>query len=526
MSRLPNETDFITDLGQGIINRRRLLAGTAAMGAAILLAPAREVRAKTAGTLTLGLSAFPPSLRPFERAGAAATTVKLQIMRGLLSYGDDGKIRAELAESWSYDGDRTYTFKLRDNAVFHNGETVTAEDVDFTIKQITSTASTAYLAQEFRGLERVQVIDLKNVSLILKEPTPSFPSLLASEFAPIISKKAFLEKPNNFVGAGPFKIVEQEKGVRIDFEAFKDFYKPGLPKVSKMSFVVYADESLRVAALQTGDVDIIEYVPAQVMDSIATNPELELQSTNGPFMWLTFNCQTGPFADPRIRTAVAHAIKREDVVAAAFAGKGQPLAGLPITADSPFYDQKLSQIWSYDPAKAKALLKEAGAENIRVKLSSSGTYNFFKDTAEIVQQHLLAVGMNVELELLEWGAYVAQGNKGQYQFAVAGGGMDGNDPDAMSAVIGAQSPSYRRSFERKPDRVDELLDAGRHEPDPDKRKVIYNELQRVSSDVTPICSLCWISQAYALKKYVQGFRTLPGLLVYQTGFSLENVSVM
>ncbi|MUZ65372.1 ABC transporter substrate-binding protein [Agrobacterium vitis] len=520
------EIDFITDLGEGIINRRRFLTGTAALGAGLFVSGhMSKVQAKTAGTLVLGLSAFPPNLRPFDHAGASANTVKLQTFRGLLGYGSDGKVREELAEKWSFDGDRTYTFKIRDNAVFHNGEPVTAEDVAFSIQQISAKGSTAYLAEEFRGIEKVDVIDRKNITLILAKPTPSFVGSLAGQFAMIISKKAFTEKADNWVGAGPFKITSSEKGVRIAFEKFRDFYKPGLPKVETMSFVVYADENLRSAALETGDVDIIEYVPQQEMDKIAANPELSLQTTVGPFMYLVFNCETGPFANPKLRAAVAHAIKREDVVAAAFQGKGQVLAGLPITNDSPFFDYKLSQIWSYDPDRAKSLLKEAGAEGLTVKLSSTSTYNYYKDTAEIVQQHLLAIGLNVELELLEWGARVAQGNKGQYQFAVAGGGMDASDPDAMSTIIAAQSPSYRRSFGRKPDKIDELLSVGRHEADPVKRKAIYDELQKVSADIVPVASLCWRTQSYAMQKYVTGFQALPGLLNSQSGYALESAVV-
>lgn len=521
-----SDVDFITDLSHGVVNRRSFLTGTAALGAGLLVSGyMSKVQAKTPGTLVFGLSAFPPNLRPFDHAGAAANTVKLQVFRGLLGYGSDGKVREELAETWSHDGDRTYTFKIRDNAIFHNGDPVTAEDVEFSIQQITAEGSTAYLAKEFRGIEKVEIIDPKNIKLVLAKPTPSFVGSLAGQFAMIISKKAFIQKADNWVGAGPFKITNSEKGVRIDFEKFKDFYKPGLPKADKMSFVVYADENLRAAALQTGDVDIIEYVPPQEMDSIAANPQLSLQSTVGPFMYLVFNCETGPFANPKLRAAVAHAIKREDVVTAAFQGKGQVLAGLPITDDSPFYNPNLSQIWNYDPDRAKALLKEAGAEGLTVKLSSTSTYNYYKDTAEIIQQHLLAIGLNVELELLEWGARVSQGNKGQYQFAVAGGGMDASDPDAMSTIIGAQSPSYRRSFGRKPDRIDELLNSGRHESDIAKRKAIYDELQSISGDVVPIASLCWRTQAYALQKYVTGFQALPGLLNSQSGYALESASV-
>ncbi|MFC7397853.1 ABC transporter substrate-binding protein [Chelatococcus sp. GCM10030263] len=510
-----------------VLDRRRVLLGTSAGlgGLALTKAGLGTARAATSDTLVYGLSAFPPGIAPFQHAGAASNTVKLLIFRGLLGLDSEGKVVADLAESWAPDGDRAYVFKLRSNAKFHNGLPVTASDVKFSLEQISAPESTAYLINEFRGVERIEEIDPSTVRIVMKEPTPSILENLAGPYAPIISAKAHASDPANPIGAGPYKITKTEKGVAIEFERFADYYKPGLPKTPKLRMIVYKDESLRVAALESGDVDIIEYVPWQNMDAIAANSQLVLQESLGPIMYLSFNVERPPFNDKRVRQAVAYAIKREDIVKAAFFGRGAPLAGLPIGQESEFYSDALANLWPYDPDKAKQLLQDAGALGTKVTLLSTGTYNMHKDTAEIVQQHLMAAGLMVELSLPEWGARVAQGNKGQYQFAVNGGAMAIADPDGLTGLIGTQSPSYRRSFGYSSSKVDQLLAEARHSTESEKRKAFYAQVAEVVEDEVPLCSLSWRSQGYAMTTKVKGFDTIPGILNSYSGFILEDAYI-
>jgi len=211
-------------------------------------------------------------------------------------------------------------------------------------------------------------------------------------------------------------------------------------------------------AYETGDVDVIEYVPWQNMTAIENNPALTLQETSGPFMYLVFNMTSGPFQDAKLRQAVAHAINREDVVAGAFFGRGGVLECLPIDPNSPYYDPSFANMWNYDPDYAKQLMKEAGVEGgFNTTMLSTSSPNMHKDTAEIVQQHLAAIGINVNLRLAEWGARTELGNKGQYDFAVNGGGLDSPDPDGLTSILGTAGPSYRRSFGLSDSVIDEIL---------------------------------------------------------------------
>ena len=290
--------------------------------------------------------------------------------------------------------------------------------------------------------------------------------------------------------------------------------------------VVYADENLRVAALQSGDVDLIEYVPWQSMGAIEGNPSLSLQNTEGPFMYLLFNGRSGPFADARVRLAVAHAIKREDIVKAAFFGRGSPLAGVPIPPGTPFYDAGLANGWATDIDKSKSLLAAAGLPNgFSCKLLGTSTYGMHKDTAAVMQQHLAAVGIQAELVLPDWATRVALGNRGQFELSLNGTTADSNDPDGLSSLLATNlSPSYVRSVGISIPRLDDLLAAGRAEFDQAMRKTIYDEMQRVALAKAPMVGLAWRAQGYGMSRAVNGFQNLPGALTFYSGTTLEQTS--
>ncbi|WP_159992603.1 ABC transporter substrate-binding protein [Roseomonas sp. 18066] len=499
--------------------RRAVMAGAALLP--FLRMP--QARAKTPGVLTFGLSSYPPTIQPWANSGTAAATIKLMIYRGLTSYGADGKLQPELAESWTRETDTSWVFKLRD-AKFQNGEKVTSADVKWTFEQIAGERSTAYFRAEVQGFERVETPDDLTVRIVTKQPVVTLPVWMASYHLPIISRNS---PRGQFVGAGPFVLKGQERGVSLDLEPFEGYYKPGLPKLRGIRVVAYADENLRTAALQSGDVDLIEYVPWQAMDAITANPELSLDAVDGAFMFLVFNGSKPPFNDARVRKAVAHAINRDDLVKAAFFGRGSGLAHLPIPESSAFYNADFKNAWNYDPALAKKLLAEAGhGGGINCSLLSTAQYGMHKDTAEVVQQHLAAVGINVTLNLPDWATRVAVGNRGQYDMAVMGTAADSNDPDGLASFIdGALSPSYVRSFGLKTERITQLLAAGRAEFDEAKRRAIYREMEQVAITEAPMVGLTWRSQGYAMRKAVTGFRNLPGALTFYSGLTFETAAV-
>ena len=502
---------------------RRAVLASGAMGLAALTLP-RMVLARTSDTiLRFALSTFPPNISPWENTGTASGAIKIATMRGLTGYDGEGKLVGELAESWTQVDDLTLEFTLRANAMFHDGSPVTTRDVAFTLDSIRADDSTAYLKADLSIVTDIEIMDDKKFRLTLSEPSATLLNVLADFNCPIMSAESTAEAP---IGAGPFMLKASERGVSIQVEAFEDFYEKGKPNVAGVSFVVYADENLRYAALEAGDVDLIEYVPWQSFDAAGANSDLRLKTSVGPFMFLLFNVSEGPFADPRVRQAVGYGIQRQDVIDAAFAGRGEPLAGFPNPPGSPFDTSDPAREWSFDPERAKDLLAEAGyPDGFSCRLLSTSTYGMHQDTASIVQAYLQMIGIDAELVLSDWATRVAAGVGGDYDIAVLGSAGNFNDPDSLFALLHSGEPSLVQSHGFESERINTLLKQGRAELNADARAKIYDELAQAYFEEVPQVPLNWRQQAYAMRASVEGFNNLPGFLTFSSPYCLENVTV-
>jgi glutathione transport system substrate-binding protein len=488
-----------------------------------------EAPSISGGTLKFGLSTEPPGLDPAINTGTAATTVKLAVYRGLVVYNKGGEITYELAESLDQPDDVTYIFHLRPNAYFHNGDPVTAEDVKFTFDRILDPDVGASLYTQFQVIDSIDVLDDKTVQFKLKQPNAPFMDYLALHEASIVSKK-YVEAGNdlttNMMGAGPFIFNRWEKGVKIVVDRNPNYYKEGLPKLDQIEFITFRDEDLRVTALKTGDIDIIEFVPWKDMPSIEADPNLTLQTTGGPFMYLVFNTAVPPFDNAEVRRALGYAIDRQAILDAAFVGRGSPLYGLPIPKESLAYDEELVNFWEYDPDKAKQMLADAGFPNgFSAKLLSTNTYAMHEQTAVIVEDSLKKIGLDIQLDLSEWGVRVERGNSGDYEFGVMGTGAEIIDPDFLTAFFCLEKFDYRRSLNWKNEEVCNLLDEARSTLDTSRRKELYKQLGLIALQESPYVFLTWREQGYAFQNYVEGFENLPGWLTFYSGAVLEGVSL-
>ncbi len=502
------------------VTRRTLLGASAALP--FLHRSARA--ASPAGTLTFGLSAYPPNLQPWMNAGSANGAVMGLLHRNLVCYGADGTLQPDLAEHWEADGE-AWVFHLRD-ALFQNGEKVTADDVKWTLEQVAAPTSLAYMRSQFQNIVRIETPDARTVRLVMKQPIVTVPEWLANYFMPIVAKGSTGPgKPG--IGAGPFMLKSFERGVSLDLVAFDKYYKPGLPKLKAMRIVAYADENARVSALQAGDVDFIDYVPWQSMAAIEADKKLRLSTQNGPFMYLTFNGRSGPFKDKLVRQAVGFAINRDDIIKSAFFGRGAAMNGVPLSSSSPYYDKTYGEYYRYDPAHAKALLAQAGLANgFSCTLLATAQYSMHQSTAEVIQQNLAAIGVQVKLALPDWATRVALGNRGQFEFSVGGTAADFIDPDGLTNVLDlALSPSYIRSIGFTVPELHDLLDQGRAWFDPAERTAIYTKVQQLGVEEAPIIGLCYRAQGYAMTSNVQGFINLPGPLTFFAPMTMDQVSV-
>lgn len=502
---------------------RRTLLASAAAAATIPLFSHPIFAAGPTGTLTIGLSAFPSNFDPFMDVGAAAAFVQQTLHRGLLGYAPDGTMRGELAESWSNIDANTWEFVLRD-AKFSNGAPVTPADVQWTIEHLSADDSTAVMKTQMQQIASVEIVDDKTLRVITSEPVAVLPLWFANYYLPILP--ANTEDVTMSPGAGPFVFAGSERGQSIQVSASEHFYRDDMPSLEAISFIVYSDENLRVAALQSGDVDLVDFVPWQSMGAVESDPNFKLAITEGPFMFLLFNYNVEPFNDPRVRRAIALAVRRQEVIDAAFYGRGLLLDGFPVALGTAFENPDYAHSWAYDQEEAKALLAEAGfPDGFACKLLSTSQYSMHQNTALVVQQHLGEIGIEVELVLPDWATRGELGSTGQYEMAVQGTSWRNSDPESWAVLFdGSGGDSVVRSFGMRNERISELFVAGQSEFDETARKAIYDEIQKLVVEETPVVPLLWRSQGFGLKASIEGFAMMPGPLNGYSGTTLETTT--
>ncbi|MEI4488562.1 ABC transporter substrate-binding protein [Frigidibacter sp. MR17.14] len=507
--------------------RMSCLAAVAALAAGLAGA------AQAGGNLYFGLSGEPSTMDAAIQTGTTFRTVKLAIHRGLVNYGIDGKLSNELAESYEVSPDaKVFTFHLRD-AKFHDGSPVTAADVKATFDRIMAPGSTASFRNQFELVDKIETPDPKTVVISLKKAAVSFIHYLAlpeSVILPASWIAAHGADPNTAapIGAGPFKFDHWTRGRELVVEKFDDYYKPGLPKLDSVTYQFYADENTRVNAIKSGEVDIIDYVPARELKALEADPDIRLESTFGPFMGLQYNVSNPALANPDVRRAIAYAVDRSVIVNTAFDGVGTPIYGLAIPEGYGGYDETKKDFYKVDIPYAKELMAKAGyPDGFEARIVASSQYSFHQNTAIALQSELAKIGIKLTLDLPDWTTRMSKLSKGDYDMAVMGTVGEITDPDWLTnhyyggenLVRTANSAHYQDA------EIDRLLDEGRATADPTKRDEIYKQFVDRALDQAPILFLMWRDQSYAVRETVKDFTNMPAFLSFQSGFSLENTDL-
>jgi glutathione transport system substrate-binding protein len=479
--------------------------------------------------LKFGLSSDPPTLNPHFAGGTSARTVKLTVYEGLVSYTPEGETTLQLAETVDIPDPTTYVFHLRPGVRFHNGENLTSADVAYTFNRILDPESGSYLRGTLAVIEGIEAPDELTVVFRLKEPFAPFMEILAQAEASIVSESWMGGAPDldaSMNGTGPFRLGERIPGVEIVMVKNDEYYVEGLPKVDSIRFIIYSDADARLAALLTHEVDLIEYVEWRQIATIESEPAFVVDLEPSLFQVLSINVSEEPFSDPKVRQAISYAINREEIVEACFEGHAQPLYGALIPRGHWAYNEDLANYFEYNVEKAKELLAEAGyPDGFSCSLLATSAYSTHWCPAEVIQGQLAKVGIDVEVDLVDWPTRVETRSNWNYQFASDGLSGDYLDPDFYFKYFYSQGSPYLRPPYFDDPVVNDLLMRGRAALDREERKVIYHDLEKSLLDQSPWIFLCRREQPYAYHSRVSGFEQLPSFLTPYSGVTLKYVEV-
>ena len=377
------------------------------------------VAASLAGTaqaqdaITVGMVLEPPNLDPTGGAAAAIDeVVYANVFEGLTRFAPDGSIVAGLAESWTVSDDGlTYTFALRSGVRFHDGTAMDAEDVVFSLNRARAEDSTNAQKPLFAGIAAVEATDPTHVRVTLAQPDGAFPFKMAWGDAVIVAPESADTLATAPVGTGPFVFSRWVQGDRVELVRNADYWGAA-PALASATFKFISDPNAAFAAMMAGDVDAFPNFPApETLAQFEANPMFSVivGSTEGETI-LAINNQEGPLADRRVRQAIAHAINRQEIVDGAMFGYGTPI-GTHFAPHNPDYVD-LTDLSAHDPDKARALLAEAGAEGLTLRLMLPPPA-YARRGGEIVAAQLRAVGIETEVSNLEWAQWLEQVFRGK-----------------------------------------------------------------------------------------------------------------
>lgn len=385
---------------------------TAAAALALAISSGAAFAAKT--DITIGLQLEPPHLDPTGAAAGAIDQVTYSnIFEGLTRFASDGSIIAGLAKSWDISDDGlNYTFTLNSGVKFHDGTDMDAEDVKFSLDRANAEDSTNAQKALFADIASVDVIDPMTVKVTLSKQNGSFLFNMAWGDAVIVASESIADIKTNPVGTGPFMLSNWVQGDRIELAKNPNYWGQAI-SLEKATFKFISDPTAAFAAVMAEDVNAFMAFPApENLPQFGADPRFKVLvgSTEGETI-LSINNKMPPFDNVKVREAVAHAIDRQAIIDGAMFGYGTPI-GTHFAPHNPAYVD-LTANSSYDPAKAKALLAEAGFADGFTTTLKLPPPSYARRGGEIIASQLKAVGITVEISNLEWAQWLEQVFRGK-----------------------------------------------------------------------------------------------------------------
>jgi peptide/nickel transport system substrate-binding protein len=389
------------------VSRRQMLGAAGVLAVAASFGP--EVWAQARERLVIGMSLEPPVLDPTKNAAAAIRSMTTpSIYESLGRIDRTGQIQPNLAESWTISPDgKEYVFKLRSGVKFHDGEAFDASVAKASLERLYAADSTVPAKSLYTDIDKVEAVDPTTLKVTLKSPNSYLLYNLSLGDAGIMHPKSAATNDKKPVGTGPFMFKERKEGDSVTIERFDGHRDLADIKLKTIVFKVMKDPSAQVNALLAGDVDAFPGFQApELVDRLKKDARFAVVvgTTEGEVILSTNNGKK-PFNDIKVRQAMAHAINREELIAAE-SGFGTPIGSHFAPHNKAYVD--LTKTYPLDPAKGKALLAEAGYPNgldVSLKLPPVG---YAQRAGEVLASQLGKIGMKVAISQLQWPQWLAE----------------------------------------------------------------------------------------------------------------------
>lgn len=464
-------------------------------------------------TITIGILSDLSSFDPQNHNDTVSAYATRHIYNNLVKLNDNNEFVGNLAKSWEYLDDTTVEFTLNEGIKFHNGETLTSEDVKFSLERQKEAPKVGHLVSM---IDNVEVVDDTHFIIHMNTPSNALVSSLNHSGSAILCKsyvegleaegKTLADAP---MGCGPYKFEEWVPGSSFTLVKNDDYFDPATAAQNdKLIFKIIPEESARTIALENGEIDLLMNVGTADANRIRENDKLALDEFDSTQIeYFAMNTQKAPFDNKLVRQAMNYAINKDDVVIAAIDGEGEAFDNYIGKPAIGYYDTAVK--YEYNPEKAKELLAEAG-------YGDGFTFTAFLATevrarsATVVQANLAAIGVTMNIEQMESATYYEKTGNGEHD-ACFGGWVANAEPDNTYRPLFTSDKAGaggNRAFYKNPE-VDALVDDAAINRDADKVAEDYQTILKTVSDDAIWAPLYSKKGMVARNKDLQGVHLSP-----------------
>ncbi|MBT2322882.1 ABC transporter substrate-binding protein [Variovorax paradoxus] len=396
--------------------KRRTLLTTAALATVPLALPQAALAQGRKDSIVLGMGLEPPGLDPTANAASAIGEVVLyNVFETLTKINADGSVTPLLAESWEVSPDlKTYTFKLRKDVKFQNGEPFNAQTVKFAFERAAGEKSTNKDKRTFANFS-VQAVDESTVVILNKEIDPDLPFVLGQATSIIVEPKSADTNATKPVGTGPYKLDNWARGSSLTLSKWSGFRSPAAAKVNRVSFRFISDPAAQAAAVLAGDVDAFPRIATRVVPQFKNNPQFQVSLAGSRAKTiLAINNKKKPLDDVRVRRAILAAIDRKAVIEGAVDGFGVPIGSHYVPGAAGYVDT--TGVNPFDIEKAKKLLAEAGVKTPLELTMTLPPPPYARQGGEVIQAQLAKIGIQVKVQNVEWAQWLSNTYGGAHNY--------------------------------------------------------------------------------------------------------------
>ncbi|WP_199613878.1 ABC transporter substrate-binding protein [Paenibacillus alkalitolerans] len=473
--------------------------------------PSSETGTAAQGTeaekaLTFALSQDVDTFDTHNTTAISTEAVMVNLQSYLLKRDHDSKVQPHLVESYEKTDDVTWSFTLRDNITFHNGDPLTAEDVKFSLERV-ALDNKLVQHQNYKTIKEVEIIDDTHFNIITNGPDPVLPYRIAREGSGIFPKKyieeagweGYMKHP---VGSGPYQFVEWSKGDRLVLSKYDNYFAGDVTEWDTVIFRTIIENSTRIGEALTGGVDIAANIPPTDLERVENNDGTTVIPNDTTTVMMLMVNQNPEFktSDPKVREAIDYAIDNMALIEKYTDGSAAPTR-TRIVPGVPGFEESLYNTHRFDPERAKQLLAEAGYTDsnpleITYTASQGRTYAD-SEMAQMIAGMLEAAGIKVKLQLLEASQYVDVRTNGK-NAELLQTGWNNTMFDPSLALIHFHSTYNPKGFGYNNPTVDDLLDKAAVNMNPEERAEQYKKVQLIAAEELPYIYLFRSNEYYSV----------------------------